>query len=37
MQDFAGVYLSEAPNPSPPPCYTLYEYRYPCTYSHIST
>jgi hypothetical protein len=32
----AGVYLSEAlaPISSPPPCYTLYEYMYPCTYSH---
>ena len=22
----AGVYLSEAPDPLPPPCYSLYEY-----------
>jgi hypothetical protein len=30
----AGVYLSEAPDPLPPPCYTLYEYMYLCTYWH---
>jgi hypothetical protein len=31
----AGVYLSEALDPlAPPPRYTLYEYMYPCTYSH---
>jgi hypothetical protein len=31
----AGVYVSEAPIPlTPPPRYTLYEYMYPCTYSH---
>ncbi len=30
----AGVYLSEAPNPLLPPCYTLYVYMYPCIYSH---
>ncbi len=29
----AGVYLSEVPD-APHPCYTLYEYIYPCTYSH---
>jgi hypothetical protein len=28
-----GVYLSEAHDPLPP-CYTLNEYMYPCTYSH---
>jgi hypothetical protein len=27
----AGVYLSA---PDPLPCYTMYEYMYPCTYSH---
>jgi hypothetical protein len=31
----AGFYLSEAPDPLPPPhWYTTYEYMYPCTYSH---
>ncbi len=28
----AGVYLSDAPYPLPR--YTLYEYMYPCSYSH---
>jgi hypothetical protein len=30
----AGVYLSEDPYPLPPSRYALYEYMYPCTYSH---
>jgi hypothetical protein len=27
------VFLSEAPAP-PPPLHTVFEYMYPCTYSH---
>jgi hypothetical protein len=31
-----GVYLSEAPDPLPPPCYILYEYSIctPTPYAH---
>jgi hypothetical protein len=31
---YRQVYMSEAPDPPPPPCYTVYKYMYPCTYSH---